>query len=59
MNLERLSIFRGAKGIETKTDDIETKNYICRRYEFWLGSKRIYCYVKRKHKKRNRRGYRK
>lgn len=55
MNLEILSIFRGVKGIETKTDDIETKNYICRRYEFWLGSKRIYCYVKRKHKKRNRR----
>lgn len=55
MKLEILSIFRGACGIEIKTDDIETKNYICRRYEFWEGSERIYCYVKRKHKKRNRR----
>lgn len=57
MNIKILSNFRGMKAgeIETKTDNIETKNYICQRYEFWLGSKRIYCYVKRKHKKRNRR----
>ena len=57
MNLERLSNFRGMKTgeIETKTDDIETKNWYCRRYETWLGSERLYCKVRRKHKKRNRR----
>ena len=54
MNLERLLSSRGMSA-----DEIETKNWICRRYELWLGSEKLYCYVKRKHKKRNRRGYRK
>nr|DAV28101.1 MAG TPA: hypothetical protein [Caudoviricetes sp.] len=50
MNLERLLNSRGMSA-----DDIETKNWICRRYELWLGSERRNCYVRRKHKKRNRR----
>lgn len=54
MNLKRLLNSR-----RVVADDIETKNWICRRYEVWEGSERIKCYVKRKHKKRNRRGYRK
>ena len=54
MKLERLFSSR-----RVVADDIETKNYICKRYEFWLGSERLYCKVKRKHKKRKRRGYRK
>lgn len=47
MNLEILSIFRGVKGIETK-------NWICLRYEVWE-AERTKCYVRRKHKKRKRR----
>lgn len=54
MNLERLLSSR-----RVVADDIETKNWICRRYELWEGSERIKCYVKRKHKKRKRRGCRK
>ena len=54
MNLERLLNSRGMSA-----DEIETKNWICRRYELWLGSERLYCKVRRKHKKRKRRGYRK
>lgn len=50
MNLERLLSSR-----RVVFDGIETKNWICRRYELWLGSERIKCYVRRKHKKRNRR----
>lgn len=54
MNLERLLSNRSVV-----VDEIKTKNWICRRYAFWEGSERTKCYVKRKHKKRNRRGYRK
>ena len=50
MNLERLLSSR-----RVVADEIETKNWICRRYELWLGSERLYGYVRRKHKKRNRR----
>lgn len=50
MNLERLLSSR-----RVVFDDIETKNWICRRYELWLGSERLWCKVRRKHKKRNRR----
>lgn len=50
MNLVRLLNSRGMSA-----DDIETKNRIYRRYEFWEGSERTKCYVRRKHKKRNRR----
>lgn len=50
MNLERLLSSR-----RVVFDEIEMKNWICRHYELWLGSERIKCYVKRKHKKRNRR----
>ena len=50
MNLERLLSSRGMSA-----DEIETKNWVCRRYELWLGSERTKCYVKRKHKKRKRR----
>ena len=50
MNLERLLSSR-----RVVFDKIETKNWVCRRYELWLGSERRKCYVRRKHKKRNRR----
>lgn len=50
MNLERLLSSR-----RLVVDEIETKNWICRRYEFWSGPGRFNCYVRRKHKKRNRR----
>lgn len=50
MNLERLLSSR-----RVVFDEIETKNWICRRYEVWKGSERIKRYVRRKHKKRNRR----
>lgn len=52
MNLERL-----LNSLHIVVDEIETKNWICRRYEFWSGLERLNCYVRRKHKKRNRRGY--
>ena len=54
MNLERLLNSR-----RVVADDIETKNWICRRYELWECAERLYGYVRRKHKKRKRRGYRK
>lgn len=54
MNLKRLF---GSRRVVA--DEIETKNWICRRYEVWEGSERLCCKVKRKHKKQNRRGYRK
>ena len=50
MNLERLLNSR-----RVVADEIETKNWICRRYEFWAGSERRNRYVRRKHKKRKRR----
>ncbi len=50
MNIERLLNSR-----RMVTDEIETKNWICKRYELWLGSERLYYKVRRKHKKRNRR----
>ena len=53
MNIERFWNSRMSAG------EIETKNWICKRYELWFGSERFYCKVRRKHKKRNRRGYKK
>lgn len=50
MNLKRLF---GSRRVVA--DDIETKNWICRRYAVWEGSERLYFKVRRKHKKRNRR----
>lgn len=50
MNLERLLSSR-----RVVADEIETKNWICKRYEVWEGSERLYCKVRRKHKKHNRR----
>ena len=50
MNLERLLNSR-----RVVFDNIETKNWYCRRYELWEGSERLYGYVRRKHKKRKRR----
>lgn len=50
MNLERLLSSR-----HLVFDEIETKNWICRRYELWECSERLNCYVRRKHKKRKRR----
>ena len=50
MNLERL-----LSSSRVVFDEIETKNWYCRRYAVWEGSERTKCYVKRKHKKRNRR----
>lgn len=50
MNIKRL-----LSSLRLVVDEIETKNYVCRRYEFRSGSERRNCYVKRKHKKRNRR----
>lgn len=52
MNLERL-----LNSLHMVVDDIETKNWICRRYEFRSSSERRNCYVRRKHKKWKRRGY--
>ena len=54
MNLKRLLSSRRVVAV-----DIETKNWICRSYEFYEGSERRKCYVRRKHKKLKRRGYRK
>lgn len=54
MNLERL-----LSNDRLVTDNIETKNWMCRRYEVWLGSERLNCYVRRKQKRKHRRGFKK
>ena len=48
MNLKRLLSSRRVVAY-----DIDTKNWICRRYELWECSERLNCYVRRKHKKHN------